>query len=103
MLNKLPISMLPYLCFGCEKCKDTKEAIFVYMYNCRHFNRVYVFSNRVLYVFDIDDYTRRPNRHFDVSTCRTIEEVPMAFAGTVSSRILSAAELLERMKACYMK
>jgi hypothetical protein len=70
------------------------------MYNRQYFNRVYVFSNRVLYVFGVEDYTRRPNRHFDVSTCRNIEEVPIAYSGTVSPRILSAAELLERMKAC---
>lgn len=100
MLDKLPISMLPYLCFGCEKCKDTKEEIFVYMYNRQCFNRVYVFLNRILYVFDVASYTRKPTQHFEASTCRNIKEVPMAFAGTVSSRILSAADLLERMKAC---
>lgn len=103
MLDELPISMITYLCFGCEKCKGAKEEVFVYMYNNKYFNRVYVFSNRVLYVFGIEDYTRKPNRPFDVSTCRKIEEVPTVYPGKVSPRILSAADLLERMKACYMK
>lgn len=103
MLDELPISMITYLCFGCEKCKGAKEEVFVYVYTKRLFDRVYVFYNKTLYVFDVTAYMDHPNTPFSISGFNIIEHVKEAHNGVVSSRILSAAELLERMKACYMK
>ena len=100
MLNKLPISIIKYLCFGCDKCKDTEEEMFVYIYNKSHFDRVYVFHNKTLYVFDVTTYTTRPNTSFSTSSFTTIEGVKKGYNGVVSSRILSAAELLKRMGVC---
>ena len=100
MLDELPISMITYFCFGCDKCKDTEEEMFVYIYNKIHFDRVYVLHNKTLYVFDVTAYTAHPNTSFSTSGFTTIEGVKKGHNGVVSSRILSAAELLERMGAC---
>lgn len=102
MLDELPISMITYFCFGCDKCKDTKEELFVYIYNGGIYNRVYVFHNKTLYVFDIAVYkhSHSTNTYFSISGFDTIENVKNHFSGTISPRILSAAELLERMGAC---
>ncbi len=103
MLDELPISMITYLCFGCEKCKGAKEEVFVYVYTKRLFDRVYVFYNKTLYVFDVTAYMDHPNTLFSRSGYNTIEDAKEAHTGSMSTRILSATELLERMKACYMK
>lgn len=101
MLDELPISMITYFCFGCDKCKDTEEEMFVYIYNKISFDRVYVSHNKTLYVFDVTTYIHNPNTTpFSISGCTTIEEVKKGHNGVVSSRILSAAELLKRMGVC---
>ena len=100
MLDELPISMITYFCFGCDKCKDTEEEMFVYIYNKIHFDRVYVLHNKTLYVFDITTYIDHPNTTFSISGFGTIEKVKTCSSGTVSPRILSAAELLKRMGVC---
>ena len=100
MLDELPISMITHFCFGCDKCKDTEEEMFVYIYNKPLFNRVYVFHNKTMYVFDVAAYTAHPNIYFSTSGFDTIENVKKSHNGAVSSRILSVAELLERMGAC---
>lgn len=100
MLDELPISMITHFCFGCDKCKGTEEGLFVYVYNGGIVNRVYVFHNKTLYVFDITTYIDHPNTTFSISGFGTIEKVKTCSSGTVSPRILSAAELLKRMGVC---
>ena len=100
MLNKLPISTINYLCFGCDKCRNTEEELFVYIYNKSVFNRIYVFSKKVLYCFDIEQYQRAPNSHFYRSYWDNIEQVKKYYLDSVSSRITSLEELMKRIEEC---
>lgn len=100
MLNKLPISIINYLCFGCDRCRNTEEELFVYIYNKSVFNIIFVFSKKVLYCFDIGRYQRAPNSHFYRSSWDNIEQMKKFYPNNVSSRITSLEEFMERIEEC---
>ncbi len=95
MLNKLPITIITYLCFGCEKCKDTENELFVYI--CTIYNKVYLGTKKKrVYFFYITE--RDPNERLLVSVFKDIEHV--LEDRNMSKRIISFSELMERIKGC---
>lgn len=92
--------MIKYLCFGCEKCKDTEDELFVYSYNKVYPGRkdkVYLGHKRgKVYFFYMDEIKTFDYLH--ESLFSDIEAVSKHF--TISPRITSLKELMERIKGC---
>jgi hypothetical protein len=86
MLNKLPISIINYLCFGCDRCKGTVDEVFVYI--CTRYNIVYLGTKRRgVYFF----YLTEINTHARLSVLKD---------RNMSERINSLTELMERVEEC---
>ena len=95
MLDSMTISNIKYLCFGCEKCKDTENELFVYI--CTIYNTVYLGTKRRgVYFFYITD--SNTHRRLCTSVFSNIENVPKD--RNMSERITSFSELMKRIKEC---
>lgn len=94
MLNKLPISIIKYLCFGCDKCKDTEDELFVYSYL---YDKVYLGTKRGKVYFFYKDELETSN-YLHNSLFSGIEVV--SIHPDTSPRITSLKELMERIKGC---
>ena len=95
MLNSLNISAIKYLCFGCEKCKDTEDELFVYSYL---YDKVYLGTKRGKVYFFYKDELKTSN-YLHNSLFSGIEVVSILHPD-VSPRITSFSELMERIKGC---
>ena len=95
MLASMAVSAVKYLCFGCEKCKDTENELFVYI--CPSYNKVYLGTKKekvyFFYLTELNTYARLKGSIFS-----DIEYVPND--RNMSERVTSFSELMKRIKGC---
>jgi len=63
MLDSMTISNIKYLCFGCEKCKDTENELFVYSYL---YDKVYLGTKGEKFTFSIWTKSKRSTIYMKV-------------------------------------